>query len=354
MEYRNFEKIIKNVIISLFILSIALINVGCDDDDDDDEERIGNWVELSDFEGKPRTDAVSFTIGEKAYVGTGYDGDERLNDFWEYDHNYDQWTRKDDFPGIARNGAVGFGTDSKGYIGSGYDGVNKLKDFWEYDPSNNSWIKVADFGGTERYGAIAFAINNKGYVGTGYDDNALKDFWEYNPNNDTWSQVFSLGGGKRRDAAAFVIDDKAYVCTGIDNGSYENDFWVYDPALNSWSDLRHISNVSDDDDFDDEYSSIIGIDKVGFSINGKGYLATGGTSAGTTVWEYDPTTDLWEIKTDLEATGRIGAVGFAIGETGYLTTGRNSSYYLDDLWGFKPDNEQVDLDKNNSIVEYNE
>lgn len=352
MEYRNIEKIMKKLLISLFIMSIALINVGCDDDDDDDDEIIGNWIELSDFEGIPRTDAVSFTIGEKAYVGTGYDGDERLTDFWEYDPNFDQWTRKADFPGIARNGAVGFGTDYKGYIGSGYDGVNKLKDFWEYDPTDNSWTQIKEFGGTGRYGAVAFTINNKGYVGTGYDDNALKDFWEYNPSDNTWSQVFSLGGGKRRDATAFVIDNKAYVCSGIDNGSYENDFWVYDPALNSWSDLRHISNVSDDD-YDDDYSSIIGIDKVGFSINGKGYLTTGGTSASTTVWEYDPATDLWEIKTSLEATGRTGAVGFAIGETGYLATGRNSSYYLDDLWGFKPDNEQVDLDKNSSIVEVN-
>lgn len=350
MKKRTIEKIFKNILMSTMIIALSIINTGCDDDDDDDDDVIGNWVELSDFEGIPRTEAVSFTIGDKAYVGTGYDGEDRLIDFWEYNPANNQWIRKADFPGAARNGAVGFGTDTKGYIGSGYDGVDKLKDFWEYDPTNDSWVQITDFGGTARFGAVAFAINNKGYVGTGYDGNALKDFWEYDPLSNQWTQVFSLGGGKRRDAIAFVIDDKAYVCTGIDNGSYENDFWQYDPASNSWTEMRHISNQSDDD-YDDDYSYIIGIDKVAFSINGKGYVATGGAgSADDYVWEYDPSDDTWEKKTDLEASGRVESLGFAIGETGYITTGRNSSYYFDDLWGFKPDDEQVDLDKTSIVA----
>ena len=70
---------------------------------------------------------------------------------------------------VARNGAVGFGTDTKGYIGTGYDGVNKLNDFYEYDPVADTWSQISDFGGSARFGAVAFAINNSGYVGTGYD-----------------------------------------------------------------------------------------------------------------------------------------------------------------------------------------
>ena len=50
-------------------------------------------------------------------------------------------------------------------------------------------------------------------------------------------------------------------------------------------------------------------------------------------------------KTGLEATARVEAVGFAIGNMGFVTTGNNSSYYLDDLWGFKPNEEQQDMDK---------
>jgi N-acetylneuraminic acid mutarotase len=350
MKMKLFEQKFIKILLGVLFASLFLLTTGCDDDDDDDDELMGNWMEFSDFEGLPRTDAVAFTIGEKAYVGTGYDGSDRLLDFWEYTPSTNQWIRKTDFPGVARNGAVGFGTDEKGYMGTGYDGTNKLNDFWEYNPSSDTWTQIADFGGTPRYGAISFSINNKGYVGTGYDGNALKDFWEYNPNTNEWTQAFSLGGGKRRDAVAFVIDSKAYVCTGIDNGVYENDFWVFDPNLNQWSELRNIVNLSDED-YDDDYSSIIGINKVAFSLNGKGYIATGGSgSAGTAVWEYNPTTDLWDQKTSLEAPGRIEGVGFSIGDLGYLTTGRNSSYYLDDLWGFLPDDEQVDLDKSSILT----
>ncbi|MBN2011473.1 galactose oxidase [candidate division KSB1 bacterium] len=319
---------------------------GCSKDDDEaDEELIGNWIELSDFEGVPRSDAVAFTIGDKAYVGTGYDGSDRLNDFWEYGPDVNNWTRKADFPGAPRNGAVGFGTDSKGYIGTGYDGSERLKDFYEYDPTSNAWQKIADFGGSARYGAVAFSANEKGYVGTGDDGNFLKDFWEYDPASGEWTQKISLGGAKRRDAVAFVIDGKGYICTGINNGVYEDDFWEYDPFSNVWNKKRDIANNSDSE-YDDDYSGIIGINKIAFSVNGRGYIATGGSgTTGTVVWEYNPTTDLWKQRTSLEASARIDAVGFAIDDLGYITTGRNSSYYFDDLWGFKPADTQKDLDK---------
>ncbi|GAB4340097.1 MAG: kelch repeat-containing protein [Calditrichia bacterium] len=338
---KNGVKIYLWMFLILFVLSFV---VGCSNDEDE-EDIIGNWVELSDFEGVARSDAVVFTIGNKAYVGTGYDGTDRLRDLWEYDPELNNWTRKADFPGVPRSGAVGFGTDSKGYVGLGYDGTNKLKDFWEYDPVTNKWDSIPEFGGSARYSAVAFSINNKGYVGTGYDGNNLKDFWEYDPATKKWTQIISLPGAKRRDAVAFVIDGKAYICTGVNNGTYEDDLWEYDPATQTWSKKRDISDKSDDE-YDDEYYSIVGANKVAFAINGKGYVVTGGQgTAGTYTWEYDPKADLWTEKTALEASGRIEAVGFALGDMGYVATGRTGSYYLDDLWGFRPNVEQVDFDK---------
>ena len=345
MSKSTFKRILQNALYNILLLAIFTTAFSACDSDDDGDDIIGNWIELSDFEGVPRTDAVAFTIGDKAYLGTGYDGTYRLTDFWEYDPALNQWTRKADFPGAARSGAVGFGTNTKGYIGTGYDGTNKMNDFYEYDPSTDTWTRIADFGGTARYAAVAFSINNKGYVGTGYDGNSLKDFWEYDPSTGAWTKKLSLGGGKRRDAVAFVIDGKGYICTGIDNGIYEDDFWVYDPSADEWSERRPIYTESTED-YDDDYTDIVGTNKAAFAINGKGYVCTGGKgSAETIVWQYDPSTDLWARKTELEASGRIEAVGFAIGNIGYISTGRNSSYYFDDLWGFLPDDDQVDLDK---------
>ncbi len=305
-------------------------------DGGEEEQLVGNWVELSDLDGLPRTDAAGFSIGNKGYVGTGYDGEDRLNDFWEYDPGRNAWTQKADLPGAARSSAVGFASDSKGYIGTGYDGRNRLKDFWEYDPSSNTWTQKADFGGTARYGAVAFAINNKGYVGTGNDGSYMKDNWEYDPSADTWTQKTSIGGSKRQDAASFTVNGKGYILTGQDNGAYQSDLWEYDPAADLWTKKRAITNVSDET-YDDQYTSIPGVGKVGFSIGTKGYLATGGQTTGIDVWEYNPATDLWTEKTSFEGSTRQDGVAFTIGNRGYVTTGRSGSFYFDDIWALDPD-----------------
>lgn len=328
------------------IMLVLLIYLACKDDDenDDSEDLVGNWIELSDFEGVPRSDAVGFSIGDKGYVGTGYDGSERLNDFWEYDVERNTWMQKANFPGGARNGAVGIGTDSKGYIGTGYDGINKLNDFWEFSPDSNKWVQKADFSGSARYGAVGFSINNKCYLGTGFDGNYLKDFWEYDPASDQWEQKVSVGGSKRKDAVGFVINGKGYICDGVNNGVYENDFWEYEPGTDTWTEMRSISNATDED-FDDDYTSLTGINRVAFSINGKGYIATGGQgTASSVVWEYNPVVDLWEQKTSFEGVGRTEAVSFTIDNRAYITTGRSSGYYFDDIWAFEPDSEYDEYD----------
>ncbi|MBS1234182.1 MAG: galactose oxidase [Bacteroidetes bacterium] len=338
---------IRNKVFSLsFIIllgiavTVTMINVSCGEDDPV-VSLVGNWIELSSFEGIPRSDAVGFAIGNKGYVGTGYDGEKRSNcvDFWEYDPDRNTWNQKADFLGGERNGAVGFGTDTKGYVGTGYDGKDSKNDFWEYDPVLNTWTQKADFGGSARYGAVGITINNKCYIGTGYNGFYLKDFWEYDPATDVWTKKASVGGSKRAHATGFAINGKGYICTGVDNGAYDDDFWEYDPAADIWVEKRSISDATDES-FDDEYTTLKGINKVAFAMNGKGYLATGGEGTATTiVWEYDPTTDLWEEKTAFEGTGRVDAVAFVIGSRGYIATGRSSSYYFDDIWAFDPGSE---------------
>jgi N-acetylneuraminic acid mutarotase len=332
------------IIVSIFCftLTFTLFLSSCKKDDTE-EELVGNWVQVSDFEGVPRADAVAFSIGNKGYVGTGFDGSDRLNDFWEYDPNLDFWQQKADFPGIERNGAVGFGTSSNGYVGLGYDGTEKLKDFYKYNPETNTWTAIAEFGGSARYGAVSFSINNIGYVGTGYDGNTLKDFWKYDPSGNSWTQIFSIGGSKRRDATSFVINGIAYVVTGVNNGSYVTDFWKYNPTDGLWTEMREIDNISDEE-YDDSYD-FKGIYGTGFTVGDKGYLACSGQGVvSNSVWEYDPSTDLWEEKYSFEGTSRIDAVSFTLNGRGFVTTGRSGSYYFDDIWEFHPDAEYNQYD----------
>lgn len=302
---------------------------------DKGEALVGNWLERSDFYGDSRGDAVAFSVGNNAFVGTGYDGEDRLSDFFKYDVEQNNWTQIADFPGEPRQGAVAFSADGNGYVGTGYDGLVKYNDFWKYDPVSNIWEQVADFEGEARYGAVAFTINNIGYVGTGFSGNALMDFWAYDPASDTWEQKSNFQS-KVYEAAAFTLNNKGYICTGWNNGVYSKDFYRYDPGTNVWTAMRKTANVSEES-FDDNYT-ISRKKGVALVIGGKAYVTLGDLgNLKKDVWEYDPGTDLWTPRTNFEGATRTDAVAFTTQNgRGFVTTGLSSSLTFDDIWEFKP------------------
>lgn len=305
---------------------------------------LGNWVQKSEFEGVARSEAISLVIGNEAYIGTGYDGTNRLNDFWQYDPTQNFWLQKADYGGSARSSAVAFTVNNKGYVGTGYDGVNSLKDFWQYDPVANTWLQKADFGGSARYDAVGFAVLNKGYVSTGYDGNYLKDFWQYNDTTNTWSQQVSMGGFKRTAAVSFVWNNKAYICTGNNNGQTAtvNDLWMYDPTASpSWTAMRNIANTSTQT-YDDAYTDITRSNAAAFVIGNFAYLTTGNNGGVmSSTWQYDLAQDLWTSKTAYEGVAREGALGFSVAGNGYVTTGRSSNTPYDDIWQLFPNDAYV-------------
>ncbi|WP_281335878.1 Kelch repeat-containing protein [Flavobacterium eburneipallidum] len=321
------------------IILVPFLFSSCTEDDDTDD-LIGNWIEKSSFDGPARSSAASFIIGNFAYVVTGYTGDVYLNDLWVYDTQGDFWEQKADFIGVKRSSASGFSLDGKGYVGLGYDGTNRLKDFYEYNPSTNTWTQKADFAGSARYGAVGFQVAGKGYFGTGYDGNYLKDFYQYIPSTDTWTLSSGFGGNKRRNATVFVINDKAYIATGTSNNVLQTDFWEFDGNTEVWTKKRDIDR-GDSGEYNEDYA-LTRANASSFVMNNLGYLATGDNS--TSVWQYNPDTDLWLEKTSLEASGRIDAIGFAINNRGYIMLGRSGTSYFDDLLEFKPNDEQVDND----------
>lgn len=332
----------RHCLLALGCMVILFSETSCSKSSDDTTTDVyGDWSRASDFEGVARTEAISFTIGDTAYIGSGYDRNNRLSDCWGFDPATGTWTQKADMPGVARSSASAFSVNGKGYVGTGYDGINKLKDFYEYDPATNSWTQKAAFGGSSRYDATAFSINGKGYISCGFDGNHLKDLWEYDPTTDQWLQKSSLGGTKRSGASSFVLGNNAYVVGGINNGSYPDDFWMYDPTTNTWEQKRQVSAISTED-YDDLYTDIARSNAATFVMNNKAFLI-GGDKSGilATAWAYDPATDLWIQKTALEASARSGAVGFTVGGIGYIGTGSSTSYRFDDLWKFSPDAEQV-------------
>lgn len=329
-------KKIQNFTFYLLTGCACLFVIGCSNDDDDDE--LGNWVVRSVFDGSPRSSVSGFTIGNIGYMGVGYDGEDYLSSFWSYDIDGDYWSQKADFPGVGRSAAVGFNVGEIGYIGSGYDGLNELNDFYAYNPSSNSWTQIAEFPDTARRNAVAFGTNGYGYFGTGFDgDNDRKDFWRYDPTANTWTEIVGFGGNKRRGATTFKIDEKVYLGTGVSNGEYVTDFWVFDPTTEAWTALLDL-------DEEDDYN-IARAYGMAFEQGGYGYIACGDLGGTvSTVWQYNPVSDTWELKTAFEGSSRRDGIAFSNSTKAFVGMGRTGSLYLDNLKEFYPFDEYEEED----------
>lgn len=333
------------ILLTYLMITIPFLQ-SCDDDEEEDE--VGNWIEAVDFEGQRRAGAVSFTIGNTAFVGLGYDGDDYFSDFYAYNVDNGYWDDVADFPGEPREWAVAFSIGDKGYVGLGRNldlDKEELSDFWEYNSSTDEWRQLTDFP-SARYNAVSFSIGNKGYVGTGNDgDYYLSDFFEYTPETDSWSEIRGYPGGKREQALGIAFENKGYVFSGRNNGSYRLDIWAYDPEGNAWEELTPEED-DDEDLYDDFVAAVQRHNAVGFVFQDRIFVTTGLTGSVTTnsTYEYTPASGVWNEKTAFEGSGRSLAVGFVIGNRIFITTGQNGSSYWDNMFEFLPDDEYDDED----------
>ena len=279
-----------------------------------------SWNQKQNFIGVARWQGVSFGIGSKGYIATGQDQSSfSNNDLWEYDFSNDTWSQKANLPGDPRNFGVGFAIGTKAYVGLGNGGnAGYLNDLWEYDANANSWLQKADFPDTNgRIGAVGLAIGTKGYVGIGMDQygNRYDDFWEYDPANDTWTQKTNFPGGAREeiDGAHFSFANCGYMGMGrsVVNSSwvYYNDFWRYDPALDTWTSLPAIPIAGR-------------IGASAFSINTFGFIGMGYDITGATwddLWSFTDTTLVDGIPTS-EITPAISVFPNPFNTTATLTS----------------------------------
>lgn len=293
----------------------------------DFEYLYGTWTRKADFPGRERSGAVGFTIGNKAYLLSGLS--DELNgiwndkDLWEYDPSNNQWTKRADFPGNGRDFAVGFAIGNKGYIGTGWQMVGgQLNDFWEYDPALDSWTQKANFPGHERAYAVALTIGNNAYVGSGIDGGytPYKDFWKYDQLSDAWTRVADFPGDAIFGQSSFTVNGKGYIGLGATTALLFKEFWQYDPETNIW--VRKT-------DFPGEARA----EAVGFAVGNKGYMGFGGSTAD--FWEYEPATDKWTQRANWKGYTTLRAATFTIGEKAYIATG-SGNLSGKEVWEFSP------------------
>jgi N-acetylneuraminic acid mutarotase len=189
-----------------------------------------------------------------------------------------------------------------------------------------SWQQLKDFPGEGRGSAIAFSLSGKGYWGMGENlTGDLKDFWMYDPANDSWEQKKDFPFDLPVEVAV-TIDTKAYVVT------YSGAVYEYDATLDSWTYRTNFPAGSRPQ-------------LAGFALNGKAYFGTGNNTdvdnfhVYNDFWQYDPVLNEWKAIADFPGVARTGAISFTIGSAGYIGLGSNgegSPPIYTDIWRYDP------------------
>jgi N-acetylneuraminic acid mutarotase len=101
-----------------------------------------NMILKNDFTGPSRCNGFGFAINQFGYIGCGRhtdnESDTYLSDVYRYDPQNDSWTQIESFPGGNRSCQVSFVIGNKAYILTGFNTSSLTKDVWEfYDPDNH-------------------------------------------------------------------------------------------------------------------------------------------------------------------------------------------------------------------------
>ncbi|MBN7813511.1 hypothetical protein J0A68_21320 [Algoriphagus sp. H41] len=333
---------ISRIIHILFVFS----TVACKEEPEEPiaEPDTSSWASNADFPYGDVIEAVSFTVGNKLFIGTGFVFFETFsgysNVFFSYDVQKNEWSKVADLPSDARESAISFSIGEYGYVGLGKDCLGMgicehhyFNDLWRYDPSTNSWMEMAEFPGSPRAYSTSFVIGDKAYItgGSSYGDN---DLWEYSPAKNQWTKKADYPGNCSNRQVSFSVNGRGFVGFGWSGGTCK-DFWEYKPATDQWIQKA-------------EFPGEARYDAFSVALKDKGYLMAGINQTMTDVtyhsdlWEYEPNKEVWtKIEAGFPGKGRVNLVGGAFEDSFMVGLGTQASFYkfpfgIVDFWKFLP------------------
>lgn len=229
------------------------------------------WAALGNLPGNvTRVWAFAFAYNGKGYLGGGaVNGGSVTNEFYEYDPTTNTWTAKAPFGGGVRDGGFAFVIGDKAYVGTGFDNALLHNDVWEYTFATNTWSPLSSFIGGPRIFSSSFVLNGKGYVVGGQGAAESDQLYEFDPQTRSWTERARFGGGPRQAGVAFALDGLGYYGVGMTGYSQTyQDMWTYNPSTDKWTELEH------------EYPTDRSAWSVAFVIGGKAYVGTGAIFSG--------------------------------------------------------------------------
>lgn len=296
----------------------------------------------------PRSSAVSFVIGDTAYVTLG----RKVSDVFAHEvfandsahgtecyvffENENRWELRTQFPGVGRVNALANVINDKAYVGLGYypgRGVyvesdkTYLRDFWMYDPNSNAWTRKADFPSAYSNKCIHFVYDDMLYVGFGFNGYGFNnEMWVYSPDEDKWTKLKNAPFNGRAGAVASADDYKMFVGTGYSTFN-NNDWWEYEPEDDMWIKRKNMPCNGR-------------VNAVGFTLGDNYFVATGRYFAGTLtggktkndILMYDAANNKWTAINALRNGARENAIAFRLGDNVYVGLGENDTDLLNDFY----------------------
>jgi len=204
------------------------------------------FEEITSYPGGDRAMGSSAIKDNYIYAGLGWSTPTYYDDFYRFNISGDVWETLDSFPGSERMRAISVVVGNDIYMGLGFsessEGDIYLNDIYKFDTISLTWSGGLTPCPIGLNGAVAAVIGTKIYVGTGTESAggssyciATKRWYEYETTTDTWTAKIDFPDYARAEASVGICDGKVYVGNGFNNSTYYDDWWAYDPILNSWT-----------------------------------------------------------------------------------------------------------------------
>jgi len=211
--------------------------------DESMEGIVNQWTMVKAVGEPPRLRSlhVGIVVNDGLYIFGGYDGSNRVNDFYKFDFKFAEWSRITSAASSgpsARDRHIAVSWQNSIYIFGGYDGGNRVNDFWRFDTTNNTWTLIESTGTppTPRHSHSGVEYNGSMYIFAGYDGNYRSDFHQYDFKTNKWSAVNVKGVSPkaRYRTSAVAYQNKMLVVGGHDGAKHLNDFYQFNFDTNVW------------------------------------------------------------------------------------------------------------------------
>ncbi|WP_276369419.1 galactose oxidase [Chryseolinea sp. H1M3-3] len=157
-----------------------------------------SWNEIKSYPGEKIEGGLAMVVNGKAYVCAGRNNGLFNTDFWEFDPSGSDitWTKRspdddesyyDDFKeAVRRYDAVTFTIGDKAYIIGGVASSGATDgSVYEFDATTSIWDERTTFEGSARSLAVGYVLDGRAFLGTGQNASSrYDDIWEFKPQEE--------------------------------------------------------------------------------------------------------------------------------------------------------------------------